>query len=300
MSSTTNQVKRILPAAELSIEGSSSSASTNPANPKTREYREAYKGSSDLSINPVFVNETPEATRDWHKDILFDLFLRCDKDELQELSKQVPPVVEKETNKFSFIEWNVSSQSPTNPPNSYLSLIPDVLRDFHHTPTRNCQIPRNEHVAVNVPVEWKQKTFDSRTLENIEGHVMGMFLKSSISDTTSYLRISTVISDHISMPVSNNAISEHSLSDMAMTINPSDISEQSAPNNHASDQSSSDMVMVVEPFTLMYNEGSLGATSKWAPRGDHKCTNKEQDKHDTMGAASFHQPVYKTVFRSCN
>ena len=128
---------------------------------------------------------------------------------------------------------------------------------------------------------------------------MEMFLKSSISDTTSYLRISTVISDHISMPVSNNAISEHSLSDMAMTINPSDISEQSAPNNHASDQSSSDMVMVVEPFTLMYNECSLGATSKWAPRGDHKCTNKEQDKHDTMGAASFHQPVYKTVFHSC-
>ena len=96
MSSTTNQVKRILPAAELSIEGSSSSASTNPANPKTREYREAYKGSSDLSINPVFVNETPEATRDWHKDVSFGLLLCCDKYELTDLSNQLPFDVKKE------------------------------------------------------------------------------------------------------------------------------------------------------------------------------------------------------------
>ena len=149
-------------------------------------------------------------------------------------------------------------------------------------------------------MEWKQKTFDSITLEDTEGGVMEMFLKSSMSDTISYLRISTVISDHISLLVSNNAISEQSLSDMEMSINPSAIYEQYAPNNHASDQSSSDMVIVVEPFTLMYNEGSLGATSKWAPRGDHKLTNKEQNKHDTMGAASFRQPVFKTVFRSCN
>ena len=125
-------------------------------------------------------------------------------------------------------------------------------------------------------MEWKQKTFDSITLEDTEGGVMEMFLKSSMSDTISYLRISTVISDHISMPVSNNAISEHSLSDMAMTINPSDISEQSAPNNHASDQSSSDMVMFVDPFTLMYNECSLGAISKWAARGDHKWSKEDQ------------------------
>ena len=260
MSSTPYPAKRILPAAELSIEGSPSSsqyerkASTSPDSPKTRESREAYKGSSNLSINPVFINETLEATRDWHKDILFDLFLRCDKDELQELSKQVPPVVEKETNKFSFIEWNVSSQSPTNPPNSYLSLIPDVLRDFHHTPTRNCQIPRNEHVAVNVPVEWKQKTFDSRTLENIEGHVMGMFLKSSMSDTTSQLRISPAVSYRLSLTVSKNIASEQYISDKVMTVKPSDKPEQSASKNLASEHSSSDNVMVVKPFTLMFNE----------------------------------------------
>ena len=56
---------------------------------------EAYKRSSDLSINPVFVNEISEATHDWHKAISFDLLLRCDKDELHDLSKRLPFDVKK-------------------------------------------------------------------------------------------------------------------------------------------------------------------------------------------------------------
>ena len=128
---------------------------------------------------------------------------------------------------------------------------------------------------------------------------MDMFLKSSMSDTASQLRISPAVSDQLSLPVSNNVASDQSLSDKVMAVKPSAITEQSVPKNLASEQSSSDTVMVVEPFTLMYNECSLGAISKWAARGDHKWTKEEQDKHDTMGTASFHQPVAETVFRRC-
>ena len=120
---------------------------------------------------------------------------------------------------------------------------------------------------------------------------MEMLLKSYVSDTTSQLRTSPAVSDQLSLTVSKNVASEQSLSYMVMTVNPLDIFKQSSPNNLSSGHSSSDTVMVVEPFTLMYIEGSLRAISKWAARGDHKWTKEEQDKHDTMGAASFHQPV---------
>ena len=86
---------------------------------------------------------------------------------------------------------------------------------------------------------------------------------------------------------------------MVMTVNPSAISEKSAPSNLASDKYSSYMMMVIEPFTFMYNECSVGDISKWAARGDNKWKKEEQNKHDTMGAASFDQPVSEIVFLGC-
>ena len=80
-----------------------------------RESGEAYKGYLNIFINPDSINETYEATSYWHKDILFDLFLRWNKYVLQDLSKQLPFYVKKETVKVSFIDRNVSSQSSTNP-----------------------------------------------------------------------------------------------------------------------------------------------------------------------------------------
>ena len=84
MSCTPNPDNIILPAAELSIEGSSCQYLNyllkvhchNPSAKGKPESGEAYKESLNIFINPDSINETYEATSYWHKDILFDLFLR--------------------------------------------------------------------------------------------------------------------------------------------------------------------------------------------------------------------------------
>ena len=58
----------------------------------------------------------------------------------------------------------------------------------------------------------KKKTFHSRTLEETEGGVIEMILKSYKSDTTSQLRISRAVSDQLSHIFSKNADSEKYLS----------------------------------------------------------------------------------------
>jgi len=244
------------------------------------------KGTQATSIPASLVESIPSARRDWHKELLFNLFQCCEDEELCELDQQVGGSILSKVGK----EGNLGGQhigllkdDNCEVHSSVLTLVPEVLRDYHPAHSyHDDSLPRNHCVTIKTPEEWKRSNLESNSISQLKVAVASKFFNAF-----------HVAEDGACLPTPEPTKSGEA-EGFVKTSNSSAAATEGGLSE-ASDE------VKFEPLALKYNECSLSAISRWAAtREDRKCTKDEQEKNNTMDPTTFHRPTALPPFRRCN
>jgi len=206
-------------------------------NDETKSKSGAYSISTHDRVIQNLLHETSESTLEWHKELLFGLFLKSDEDELASLCTK-----SKYTDRTS-IQADKKSRFAEN---DKLSLLPDLVHTFSKNRTSISSLPISSGMF---PVTYRRKDYKSCSQQQLKQEIASKFMKNTFPSAATgcrYLQQSTLSSQK-----------GFTKSDKSQTLN-------GLINEHCEG---------FKPFQLLFNECSLGAIATWVSHDQQKDTN---------------------------
>lgn len=295
-----------LPAPETQKEDRTSGAKTGSTAPTVAPT--ASSNDAPPSLRQLVTQES-ESRKVWHKELLFGLFLRFDKEQLDALAAQTTTSLSHCANAQKRKRREEAKKHPGKlfPPlndrhqsrrRSELSLVPFILRSFKKDPLSG--MPQN----VRVPESWKREGVTSLSLEELQMEVFSRFQRSSLGKSALSHPSSYYTSDkkHHALDVIESSPSALQLPlKNAQEHEEHQLLPAGSPETITKDEGGAVPSAQFAPFALVYNECSLAAISKWTERGELSREQvEEEEKLRTMDSVLFDRPAAPPFFRLCS